>query len=238
LMPPWALEGGPGRLLDRLADPAERERIRADLGRPWGELDNPLLSIGFGRITVVGFTSEENLGFEGMSIADIARRRGREPDECALDLILEEDGEPSVIQHHIDERDMEVALAWPWAMVGSDGLPLKSAKLHPRHYGTFPRVLGRYVRERKTLSLEAAVRKMTSLPADRFRLPGRGRVVAGAVADLVVFTPDEVEDAATFDDPRRHPKGIDMVVVNGRVAARDGACENHPGTLVRARDQA
>ena len=135
------------------------------------------------------------------------------------------------------EDDVRTILADPTVMVASDGAsmspegPLGNAAVHPRNYGTFPRVLGRYVRD-GALTLEVAIRKMTSLPADRFRLGHRGRVVEGAFADLVVFDPLTVADAATFDEPHAYPTGIDVVVVNGRIAW-DGAPVDRAGRVLR-----
>jgi N-acyl-D-aspartate/D-glutamate deacylase len=122
----------------------------------------------------------------------------------------------------MDEADVRRVMAHPLCMIGSDGIPSPTGKPHPRLYGTFPRVLGTYVREEKLISLEEGVRKMTSLPARRMNLPGRGELREGFAADIVVFDPDIIADVATYSEPRQYPAGIDYVIVNGEVAAEHG----------------
>jgi N-acyl-D-amino-acid deacylase len=133
--------------------------------------------------------------------------------------------EPSAVAvfFSMHEDDVRRVLAHPLCMIGSDGIPSPTGKPHPRLYGTFPRILGKYVREEKLVPLEEAVRKMTSLPAQRMNLPDRGELRKGFAADIVVFDPDTIEDLATYEDPRQYPVGIDYVIVNGEVAAEKGA---------------
>jgi N-acyl-D-aspartate/D-glutamate deacylase len=160
--------------------------------------------------------------WNGRTLADIAGDRG---DRCvdALFAILLADPDTSCIGFGMADDDVATILSDPSILVASDGWamspdgPLGGLPVHPRNYGTFPRVVGRAVRA-GTLSLEAAIRKMTALPADRFGLQGRGRIAEGAFADLVVFDPDRIEDTATFEDPHRFPDGVDLVCVNGTIA--------------------
>jgi N-acyl-D-aspartate/D-glutamate deacylase len=140
----------------------------------------------------------------------------------------------SAIFFLMNEDDIRTVVSQPECMIGSDGLPTPGGKPHPRLYGTFPRVIQRYVREEAVLSLEEAVRKMTSLPADRFKLAGRGRIAEGAFADIVVFDPQRIEDVATYEEPRQYPAGIEYVLVNGKVAAESGRqAERSSGRLLR-----
>ncbi len=160
--------------------------------------------------------------WDGRTLAEVAELLDLPVDQ-AVRRVLEGPGrETVVIQFNIDEGDVEANLRHPLVMIGSDGLPVLEGKPHPRLYGTFPRVLGEYVRRRSVLSLEEAVRRMTSLPADTFGLAGRGRIAEGLWADLVLFDPATVIDTATWDEPQREPEGIALVVVNGAVAYQDG----------------
>ena len=143
-------------------------------------------------------------------------------DEATSRLLREEENAVAVVMFVMDEGDVRRVLQHPTCMIGSDGLPSPTGKPHPRLYGTFARVLGHYVREEGLLSLEEAVRRMTSLPADKFRLAKRGRVENGAWADLVVFDPQTIADVATYDDPRRYPAGIAHVFVNGEPVLEQG----------------
>ena len=156
------------------------------------------------------------------------------PAEQAASRILRDSPGTTAIFFLMNEDDIRIVISQPECMIGSDGLPTPGGKPHPRLYGTFPRVIQRYVREEAVLSLEEAVRKMTSLPADRFKLAGRGRIAEGAFADLVVFDPAKIEDVATYDEPRQYPTGIEYVLVNGNIAAESGRqAERSSGRLLR-----
>jgi dihydroorotase/N-acyl-D-amino-acid deacylase len=171
---------------------------------------------------------------EGRSGADIARAPGRDPFECALDIIAAEKGAVSIIAGSMNEDNVARFIGLPFAMIGSDGAP-NEGKPHPRVYGTFPRVVRRFVRELKVLSLSEAVHKMTGMTAARLGLAGRGRIVAGAKADAVLFDPDRFADTATFEDPRRYPVGVRAVIVAGKlVLDGDAATRERPGVFVRA----
>lgn len=161
--------------------------------------------------------------YEGRTTVDLAAEQGVSPADIVHQVLTAPMGERTLcIQFIIDEADIETNLRHPQMMVGSDGIPDLGGRPHPRLFGTFPRILSRYVRDRGVLSLADAVRRMTSLSCDRFGLVDRGRVVEGGFADLVVFDPDEVTDTATYDDPQREPVGIEWVVVNGLIACRGG----------------
>ncbi len=156
------------------------------------------------------------------------------PAEQAASRILRDSPGTTAIFFLMQEDDIRTVISQPECMIGSDGLPTPGGKPHPRLYGTFPRVIQRYVREEGVLSLEEAVRKMTSLPADRFKLAGRGRIAEGAFADVVVFDPQRIEDVATYEEPRQYPTGIEYVLVNGKVAAEGGGqAERSAGRLLR-----
>jgi N-acyl-D-amino-acid deacylase len=177
---------------------------------------------------------------EGRRLSDVAAARKREPVDALLDLLVDENGRGSVILFQMDEQDFRRALAHPAVMVGSDGSslaptgPMAASKPHPRSYGTFPRVLGEYAREQRTVTLAQALHKMTGLPARRLGLRDRGVIRVGARADLVVFDPRHVIDVATYEDPHRYPVGIEHVIVNGRFVIKDGEhTGNLPGRVLR-----
>lgn len=205
LLPSWATDGGPDAILRHLAEPETRARMAETLdsaGRDWT------------RYTLAGAQSAANRPFEGETFARIAAARGLSVGEwlCAL---FEEDALRACYVHHgAHEGNVRDILQWPHQMIGSDGLHLPG-KTHPRLYGTFPRILGRYVREEKVIGLVEAVYKMTGAPAARLQLPRRGTLAAGHAADLVVFDPQTVCDTATFEEPLRFPTGIPYVFVNG-----------------------
>lgn len=165
----------------------------------------------------------DDTSFEGMMVPEIAEAKGWDVAEAVRQILTSPRGKQVICTHFIiDEADIETNLRHPLMMIGSDGIPDLRGRPHPRLYGTMPRVLGEYVRERGVISLEEAVRRMTSLPCDRFGLGGRGRVVEGNWADLVLFDPTTVRDRATYKEPKQEPEGIKMVVVNGEVAYEDG----------------
>ncbi len=232
MLPPWAHEGGPAKLLKRLQDPASRIRLRRDIQRGTGTWPSPLKSAGWDKTIIA--SSHRSRSFQGRSISDLAKQKRMDPFEFMLDLLLREQLAVGVIRFGMCEDDVEHVLSYPNTMIGSDGStyaptgPLGSSKPHPRSYGTFPRVLGKYARERGLFPLEEAVRKMTSLPAQRFSLKLRGLIREGSYADLCLFDPNRVEDLATFHDPHRFPRGIEYVIVNGKTVVSKG---QHTGSL-------
>jgi N-acyl-D-amino-acid deacylase len=231
LLPAWAPVDG---LAELIADPATKIRLTHAVEHGEAGFQSSVDGVGWERI-VIESTAEER--WNGRDVAAIAAAMRVEPADAMYRLLMDEP-ETAVIGHAMHEDDVRAIVADPGVMVASDASamspegPLGGVPVHPRNYGTFPRVLGRYVREEKLLTLEAAVRKMTSLPADRFGLAGRGRIAEGAYADLVLLDPATVLDTARFGDPHRFPAGIDLVVVNGRVAW-DGARGERAGRVLR-----
>jgi len=230
LLPPWVLDGGVPRMLERLRDPGMRRRIAAELERP-AEWENFVHTCGWQAVVISSVRSEANRAVVGKNLVEIARLRGVSPADACFDILLEEGAGVSMVLFWGDEDVVRRAMAHPLQMVGSDGV--FGIQPHPRVYGAFPRVLGPYVRD-GVLPLEEAVRKMTSHPAQRFGLAGRGLVKAGFWADLVLFDPDRVTDRATYEDPHQFPEGIDLVVVNGEVVVEDGRHTGaRPGRVLR-----
>ena len=217
MLPPWAAEGGLPALLDRVRNPDLHARMQKDMlaGLPgWSSLKG----IGWNRVMVA---TSRDTALQGRSIDAIAAERGVDGFRCACDILLGDQGATRIIKFAASEEDLERVLAHPAVMVGSDSGIVKGHP-HPRNYGTFPRVLARFVREKPTLRLESAVQKMTAMPAARCGIPDRGILKSGLKADLVVFDPHTVQDRSTFTDPHHHPQGISLIFVNGRVAAEDG----------------
>ena len=212
-IPKWAHAGGAAALCVRLADPAVRLRIRDEYTETERRWDHIVIA-----------RARHEPDWSGRTVADLAAAAGRDPLEWACDALIAHDGAIDIIHHSMREDDVRYVMAKPWVCIGSDSRanapygPLSYGKPHPRSYGTFPRVLGHYAREQGLLTLEDAVRKMTSLTATRLGLTDRGVIREGAWADLVVFDPEEIVDVATYDDPHRYPRGIDQVIVNGAVA--------------------
>jgi N-acyl-D-amino-acid deacylase len=226
LMPAWAHEGGLAKLLERLGDRATRKRIVDEClvdGERWGTVSQG--RVGFDQIFVATSRRRE---LEGLNLAQLASQTGKAPAETLLDLLLEEKCTVGMVSFSQSLDNVAKVLAHPALMIGSDSIPLfagegdKPGKPHPRTYGTFPRVLSEYARDRRLFSLETAVRKMTGLPAERLGLSDRGVVRQGAVADLTVFDPATVKDESTYPDPHRYPSGIPYVVVNGHLAVDGG----------------
>lgn len=230
LLPRWAQEGGVDRMLARLTDPEERERLLAELRA--GESERPRWE----RTFVSSFRPE----VDGLSILDLGVVRETSPEEALLDLLLEQEGEGFQISFGNTEPNLRQALAQPFTHIGSDGSALAAGmrtpmgKPHPRSFGTHPRVLAKYVREEGLLSLEEAIRKMTSAPANRLGLTDRGLVRPGMRADLVLFDADTVRDDASFQEPERYPRGIEWVFVNGvAVIAAGTPTDALPGQVLR-----
>jgi dihydroorotase/N-acyl-D-amino-acid deacylase len=219
LLPPWAQVGGVDAMVQRLGDRRVRERVVEAIEAPAAGWENMARNAGWDNIVLSSVPGRPEV--EGRSLTELAQEAGTTPAEVAFDLIVSQRGRATMILHQMAEEDVARVLAYEGAMVGSDGIPLPG-KPHPRWAGTAVRVLGRYAREQRLLSLPEAIRKLTSLPADRFGLADRGRIAPGKVADLVVFDPESVLDRATFDEPLLSPLGVSEVVVAGRVAVRGG----------------
>jgi dihydroorotase/N-acyl-D-amino-acid deacylase len=221
VIPPWALEGGADALVHRLSTPATRTTIIAQIKDGLPGWENIYHNAGWEKITVSSVNSPTRRHLQGQSVAQAAAAAEADPFEFAMDLLVSERGAVSIIAGSMNEENVARFLTLPFAMIGSDGAPNRGWP-HPRVYGTFPRVVRRFVRELKVLTLEEAVRKMTSASADRLGLSNRGRIQAGQPGDAVLFDPDTFSDTATFEDPRHHPVGLNAVVVDGRLVLEDG----------------
>jgi N-acyl-D-amino-acid deacylase len=222
LFPVWSRDGGTDRFLARVADAATASKIRQET------LAKVELIGGWDNVQISGVTAVEDRDAEGKRLGAYAASHGLDPYEATIGLLTRSKGAVGMLGHAMSEENLEKILSHPLGMVCSDGGgfavdgPTRRGSPHPRGAGTFPRVLGRYVRERKALTLQQAIRKMTSQPAARVRLMDRGRIAQGKAADVVVFDPSTVADKATFDAPFQYPVGISVVIVNGLVALRDG----------------
>ena len=232
LLPAWAHEGGTSSMVERLRTPADRERIR----REW----QTTLVQRWDEVMICWVREGGDASVVGKRVAEIAAERGAEPDATVLDLIAAEHGLINMIAFGRSEDDLQAVLQHPDTLIGSDGLavdphgPSGSGHPHPRYYGCYPRLLGRYVRDQATLGLEDAIHRSTGLVADTFGLRDRG-VLVGRAADVVVFDPASVRDAATFLDPQQFPTGIDTVIVNGTlVVAASQHTGARPGRVLRS----
>ncbi len=221
-IPAWAHDGGNAKLLERLKDRRTRDRIRQDMLTPSDQWDNEWQEIPGPEAVLIGVVhTPQLLPLQGKTLAEIARIGNKDPMDALFDLLIEDHALTSVAVFGMSEPDVALALQQPWVSVdndssgtGPDGI-LGQEHPHPRAYGTFPRILHKYVREERKLTLEDAVRKFSALPAQRMRLTDRGVLKAGLWADLVIFDPAKVHDVATFDNPNQLSEGMEYVLVNG-----------------------
>jgi len=229
-IPSWAFDGGVDSLRARLNDPATRARLKGEVetGSPgwWNIIE---ASGGWDAVVLANARNPENNRFNGKTIAAIAAELGKDPRDTAWDLVLQGSGRVTAIYHMMSEPDVRTALNFPWTSIGSDaGAALEPGKVdllglpHPRSYGTFPRVIAKYVREDGAISLSEAIRKMSGWPATRMRLAERGFLRAGFWADIVIFDYATIQDRATYESPVAFPAGIDYVIVNGAIVADHG----------------
>jgi N-acyl-D-aspartate/D-glutamate deacylase len=243
IIPPWAHEGGTAKMLARLKNPADRARLKKDIREGIPGWYNHYTAVGgdWGRMLISARGSYQGLTMDRILAA---RTRGKKPAPDMLDelfdLLIEEGGSVSTVYDHHSEKDMNLALAQPWCSVGSDGValategPLRRGHPHPRSFGTFPRVLGVYVRQKGLLRLEEAVRKMTSQNAVKIGAYDRGLLRPGNYADLTLFDPERVIDRSTYTDPFRYSEGIEYVIVNGQVVLDRGRHTGaRPGQALR-----
>jgi N-acyl-D-amino-acid deacylase len=247
-IPPWAHEGGNAKLVERLKDPDTRARIRKEMDDPNPTWENRLISAGtWHNVQIASLPSRTGMDtgykrFEGWRVDDAAKEMGKDPYDFVFEMLIANGGSVSCVWFIIDESDLKLALQQPWVSVGSDGSalatsgPLRAGVPHPRNFGTFPRVLGRYVRDERVLTLEQAVHKMSGLTASQLHIRDRGLIKEGLAADLVIFDPATVADRATFTDPFQYPVGIDTVIVNGRVVLDNGRHTGaRPGIVIRGK---
>lgn len=244
IIPPWAHEGGRERLLQRLRDPATRTRLKRDIEQGLPDWYNHYTAVGkdWSRMLISAPGP-----YRGMTMDAVIRQKqagvtpSPDPVDILFDVLLEQNGSVGTVYAHHEERDMNLAMIQPWCSIGSDGSalavegPLRQGNPHPRNFGTFPRVLGRYVRERELLGLEEAVRKITSLNASKIGIDDRGLLRPGLQADVTVFDPETVQDLATYTDPFHYNEGIQYVIVNGEIVLDQGKhTGGRPGRVLRS----
>ncbi len=241
LVPPWAHDGGTVKLLERLRDPEARRRIRKDMESENAGWDNSWQKISGPEAILVGAVHNPALRrFQGKTLAEVAQARGGDPIDALLDFLVEDKAYTSVAVFGMSEPDVALALEQPWVSINCDsegaaptGI-LSQSHPHPRAYGTFPRILRKYVREEKRLTLEEAIRKFSSLPAQRMRIGDRGVLKVGLWADVVVFDPETIRDRATFAQPHQLAEGMRWVLVNGVPVIADGKATGAlPGKVLR-----
>jgi len=229
-VPPWAHEGGTAKFVARLEDPATRAKLKQEMLAPSDKWENFYLGAGGGEGVLIASVLNRNLAkYEGKRINEIARMMGKSDELDALfDLLIADNAQTGMIIFLMSEDDVKLALRQPWVSIGIDhgevalSGPLAEGNAHPRGYGSFPRILGRYVRDEHVLTLEEAIRKMTSLAANRVHLQDRGLIKPGFFADVVVFDPQTIHDVATFEDPNRLSVGMRFVLVNGEPVVLEG----------------
>jgi len=240
-MPPWVQDGGFQESLKRMKDPAMRKRIAREMREESDKWENMYLGAGSpDNILLVRFKTESLKQYTGKTLAEVARLRGKSPEETAMDLIVEDESRIDAVYFTQSEENLRKFLALPWVSFCSDspsiapeGVFLKSS-VHPRAYGSFARLLSRYVREQKILKLEDAIRKLAALPAQNLKVDRRGMLKKGYFADVVVFDPQKIEDHATFAQPHQYATGMIHVFVNGRQVLKNGEHTGaKPGRFVR-----
>lgn len=222
ILPPWTLEGGIEQTLERFKDAMFRSKIKEELSHEQEDWDNLVCSTGWENVYISSVQSNHNRSLEGKHMIEISEQRGHHPVDCMLDLLLEEGGNVSIVYFLMSDDDVKQVMSWDKSLIASDSLHCETGKPHPRLYGSFPRVFAKFVREDRVLSLEEAVRKVTSFPVQRFKLGKRGLIVPSYAADLVMFDPETIQDLATFEDPKQYPKGISKVWVNGKITLEEG----------------
>ncbi|NNE34333.1 MAG: amidohydrolase family protein, partial [Rhodothermales bacterium] len=240
IMPPWAQEGGYGMWRRRLMDPEISAIVADEMRTPTDEWENSLVSAGADGILLTGFRQDSLRYLVGRTLADVAAQRGMPPEEAAIQLVVHDSSRVSAVFFTMTENNVRKKIRQPWVSIASDAGALAAegvflnSQPHPRAYETFARVLGRYVRDEKLVSLPEAIRRMTSLPASNLSLRRRGLVRPGYFADLVLFDPDEIRDTATFEKPHQYAIGVRYVLVNGETVVRDGQHTGAtPGRVVR-----
>jgi dihydroorotase/N-acyl-D-amino-acid deacylase len=240
-IPPWAHDGGTARMIERLKDPATRARLKQELATESSAWDNEWQSVpGPAAILISTVTNPKLLGIQGHTLDEIARARGTDAMDALFDILIEDNGQTFAAVFAMSEPDIELAAVQPWVSFCNDSAGTSPEGLlgkefpHPRAYGTFPRVLRKYVREERRMRLEEAIRKFTSLPASRLRLNDRGAIKEGLWADIVVFDPEAITDRSTFQAPNQLSVGMQWVLVNGVPVIAEGvATRALPGQVLR-----
>ena len=240
-MPPWVQEGGYKEWAKRLQDPAIRARVAAEMRTPTDKWENFFASVESPeKIILVGFKADSLKPLTGKSLAEVARVRGKSPEETAMDLVVQDGSRVSTVYFLMSEENVRRQMAIPWVSFGSDGEALApegvflKSSTHPRSYGNFARVLGKYVRDEKILTLQEAVRRLAALPAKNLKITNRGTLRPGNFADVVIFNPATVADKGTFENPQQYATGMVHVFVNGTQVVRNGQHTGaRPGRVVR-----
>ena len=220
ILPPWVHDGGTDKVLERLADKELRKKMVYDIEHGIPGWDNFVEFAGLDKIFVTSVKTEKNQDAVGLSLTQLGELRGKDPYEATFDLLYEEENAVGMVDFYGTEEHVQLFMKRPEMNACTDGL--LGGKPHPRVYGAFPRILGKYVREDKALTLEEAVYKMTKKPATAFNMTDRGEIREGAYADICIFNPDTVIDKGTFTDPIQYPEGIEYVMVNGELAVKHG----------------
>lgn len=235
IVPPWVSEGGPQKFLERLKDPATRKKIAQQIETDSQGWENFYLASGsWDKIVVSSVDTEKNKQLEGKNILEVAKIRNQPPMEAFFDVLIEENAQVGAVLFMMSEDNIAAKMKQTWVSIATDADALSpegilgKGKPHPRAYGTYPRVLGRYVREKAIITLEDAIRKMTSLPAQRMAIQDRGLLKEGMHADITIFNPDTIIDKATYVEPHQFPVGVDYVLVNGYIVVERG---KHSGAL-------
>jgi N-acyl-D-amino-acid deacylase len=234
-LPPSALDGGFAALFKRIQDPASRKKILEEMRTPTDKWENLYLAAGSAdKVLLVGFRSEKLKPLTGKTLAEVAKMRGTDPENTILDLMVEDQSRVEAVYFLMSEENIKKQIRYPWVSFGSDaaseapeGVFLKSNP-HPRAYGNFARLLGKYVREEKVISLREAIKRLTSLPAANLGLDRRGFLKKGYFADVVIFDPNTIADKATFDKPHQYSVGVVHVFVNGVQVLKNG---EHTGSF-------
>ena len=239
-MPPWVQEGGYDAWAERLQDPAIRARLQREMSTPTNDWENLYLAAGAEGTLLVGFKNDELKPLTGMTLAEVAEMRGVSPEEAAMDLVVEDDSRVQVVYFLMSEENVARQITIPWMSFASDAGSMAPegvfilSSTHPRAYGNFARLLGKYVRDEEVIPLEEAIRKMTSQPAANLRIRRRGELRKGYYGDVVVFDPATIQDHATFEEPHQYSTGVHHVFVNGTQVLADGEHTGAtPGRVVR-----
>jgi dihydroorotase/N-acyl-D-amino-acid deacylase len=233
-VPSWVHDGGGEMFLARLMDPPTRQNIRSEMIGAGSGVDNSFASTGPEGILIASVINPDLKQYEGMRLSEIAASWNKEPIDMMLDILVADSGRTGAVFFSMSEQDVQMALAQSWTSFCTDAGqraidgPLSQGKPHPRAYGSFPRILGKYVRQERLLPIEEAIRSMTSLPAGRVGIQDRGILRPGMFADVVIFDPHTVIDKATFENPHQYSEGIEHVFVNGQIVWENGA---HTGAL-------
>lgn len=240
-MPPWVQEGGMKEWIKRLQDPAIRKKALDEMRKPSDKWENLLLMAGSpDRVLLLGFANDSLKQFTGKTLAEVAKVYGKSPEETAMDLVIADSTRVSTAYFMMSEENIKRQIALPYLSFGSDaespateGVFLKSST-HPRAYGNVARLLGKYVRDEKVISLEEAIRKLTSLPASNLNIQKRGLLAPGYYADVAIFDPQKIQDHATFEKPHQYSTGMVHVLVNGTAVLKEGEHTGaRPGRVVR-----